>query len=133
MMAVNPFDYVNSITMTKKNMMRNSENDNLAEKDYNPWIVNKALSYFQDTVLIANEVNMYHALEKRAQYEYLINMVRPNKRWAKWVKDEANEDLDIVCAYYNVNPIVGREYLSLLTKEQIQIMKKEQEKGGTKK
>jgi hypothetical protein len=60
-------------------------------------------------------------------------MVRPNKRWAKWVKDEANEDLDIVCAYYNVNPIVGREYLSLLTKEQIQIMKKEQEKGGTKK
>jgi hypothetical protein len=132
-MAVNPFDYVNSITMTKKNMMRNSENDNLAEKDYNPWIVNKALSYFQDTVLIANEVNMYHALEKRAQYEYLINMVRPNKRWAKWVKDEANEDLDIVCAYYNVNPIVGREYLSLLTKEQIQIMKKEQEKGGTKK
>jgi hypothetical protein len=133
MMAVNPFDYVNSITMTKKNMMRNSENDNLAEKDYNPWVVNKALSYFQDTVLIANEVNMYHALEKRAQYEYLINMVRPNKRWAKWVKDEANEDLDIVCAYYNVNPIVGREYLSLLTKEQIQIMKKEQEKGGTKK
>jgi hypothetical protein len=132
-MAVNPFDYVNSITMTKKNMMRNSENDNLAEKDYNPWVVNKALSYFQDTVLIANEVNMYHALEKRAQYEYLINMVRPNKRWAKWVKDEANEDLDIVCAYYNVNPIVGREYLSLLTKEQIQIMKKEQEKGGTKK
>ena len=132
-MAVNPFDYVNSITMTKKNMMRNSENDNLAEKDYNPWVVNKALSYFQDTVLIANEVNMYHALEKRAQYEYLINMVRPNKRWAKWVKDEANEDLDIVCAYYNVNPIIGREYLSLLTKEQIQIMKKEQEKGGTKK
>lgn len=132
-MAVSPFDYVNSITMTKKNMMRNTENDDLAEKDYNPWIVNKALSYFQDTVLIANEVNMYHALDKRAQYEYLINMVRPNKRWAKWVKDETNEDLDTVCAHYNVNPIVGREYLSLLTKEQIQIMKKEQEKGGTKK
>ena len=132
-MAVNPFDYVNSITMTKKNMMRNSENDNLAEKDYNPWIVNKALSYFQDTVLIANEVNMYHALEKRAQYEYLINMVRPNKRWAKWVKDETNEELDLVCKYYNVNPIIGREYLSLLNKDQLTKIKAALDQGGNKK
>lgn len=132
-MAVSPFDYVNSITTTKKNMMRNTENDTLAEKEYNAWIVNKALSYFQDTVLIANEVNMYYNLNNRAQYEYLLNMVRPNKRFAKWVKDINNEELDTVCKYYNVNPIIGREYLSLLTKEQIQIMKKEQEKGGTKK
>ena len=132
-MAVNPFDYVNSITMTKKNMMRNSENDNLAEKDYNPWVVNKALSYFQDTVLIANEVNMYHALEKRAQYEYLINMVRPNKRWVKWVKDETNEELDLVCKYYNVNPIIGREYLSLLNKDQLTKIKAALDQGGNKK
>ena len=128
-----PFDYVNSITQSKKNMMRDTENDELAEKDYNPWIVNKALSYFADTVLIANEMNVRHSLDKRPQYEYLINMVRPNKRWAKWVKDEPYEELDIVCTYYNVNHVVGREYLSLLSKEQIQIMKKEQEKGGTKK
>jgi len=114
-------------------MMRDTENDELAEKDYNPWIVNKALSYFPDTVLIANEVNMYHGLEKRAQYEYLINMIRPNKRWAKWVKDVNDEDLDSVCAYYNVNRIIGREYLSLLSKEQIQIIKKDQDKGGNKK
>lgn len=132
-MAVSPFDYVNSITMTKKNMMRNTENDDLAEKDYNPWIVNKALSYFQDTILIANEINQHYNLDKRPQYEYLINIVRPNKRWAKWVKDEKNEDLDTVCEYYNCNRKVGREYLSLLSKEQIQIMKKEQEKGGNKK
>ena len=132
-MAVSPFDYVNSITTTKKNMMRNTENDILAEKEYNAWVVNKALSYFQDTVLIANEVNMYYNLDNRAQYEYLLNMVRPNKRFAKWVKDINNEELDTVCNYYNVNPIIGREYLSLLTKEQIQMMKKEQEKGGTKK
>jgi len=128
-----PFDYVNSVTHNKKNMMRDTENDELAEKDYNPWIVNKALSYFPDTVLIANEVNMYHSLEKRAQYEYLINMIRPNKRWAKWVKDVNDEDLDSVCAYYNVNRIIGREYLSLLSKEQIQIIKKDQDKGGNKK
>lgn len=128
-----PFDYVNSVTHNKKNMMRDTENDELAEKDYNPWIVNKALSYFPDTVLIANEVNMYHGLGKRAQYEYLINMIRPNKRWAKWVKDVNDEDLDSVCAYYNVNRIIGREYLSLLSKEQIQIIKKDQDKGGNKK
>jgi hypothetical protein len=56
-MSVSPFDYVNSITISKKNMMRDTENDTLAEKDYNPWIVNKALSYFKDTALIANEIN----------------------------------------------------------------------------
>lgn len=114
-------------------MMRDTENDELAEKDYNPWIVNKALSYFPDTVLIANEVNMYYDLDNRAQYEYLINMVRPGKRWARWVKDVSDEELDTVCEYYNVNRIIGREYLSLLSKEQIQIIKKEQDKGGNKK
>jgi hypothetical protein len=113
-------------------MMRDTENDELAEKQYNPWIVNKALSYFPDTVLIANEVNMYHGLDNRPQYEYLINMIRPNKRWAKWVKDVSDEDLDAVCSYYNVNRIIGREYLSLLNNDQIRTIKKEQEQGGKK-
>ena len=132
-MSVSPFDYVASITTSKKNMMRDTENDTLAEKDYNPWIVNKALSYFKDTALIANEINVQHHLPKRAQYEFLINIVRPNKRWAKWVKDENNEDLDIICEYYRCNSKIGREYLSLLSKDQITIIKKELDKGGNKK
>ena len=79
-----PFDYVTSINSTKKNMMRDSENDELSEKGYEPWLTNTALSYFPDTILYANEMNTYHQLEKRPQYEYLINTIRPKKRWSKW-------------------------------------------------
>jgi hypothetical protein len=129
----NPFDYINSITTNKKNMMRDSENDTLAEKQYNAWIVNKGLSYFQDTILHANLMNINYHLENRPAYEFLLNSIRPGKRYAKWVKDEGDGDLDTVCAYYSCNKNVGREYLSLLSPEHIMFMKKQQETGGIKK
>lgn len=128
----NPFDYVNSINSSKKtNLMRGSENDTLAEKGYNAWVVNKALSYFPDTILHANLINQYHHLDNRPQYEFLLNSIRPNKRFAKWVKNASDEDLEIVCAYYQCNRNLGRDYLSLLSSEQIQIMKQQLETGGT--
>lgn len=127
-----PFDYVNTLTTTKVNMMRDSENDTLAEKVYEPWLVNKALSYFPDTILHANLMNQYHHLDKRPQYECLINSIRPKKRFAKWVKNASNEELDLVCAYYKCNRIIGQEYLSLLSSEQLDIMKKQQDTGGIK-
>ena len=132
-MMTNPFDYIASITTNKKNMMRDSENDTLAEKQYNAWIVNKGLSYFQDTVLHANLMNVNHHLDNRPQYEFLLNSIRPSKRYAKWVKDEGDEDLDAICSAYACNKTVGREYLSLLSSEQISAIKKQQEIGGTKK
>ena len=70
-----PFDYVNEILITKKNSMRGSENDKLAEAGYNPWLTNTSLSYHEDTVLIANVVNQFAHLPKRSQYEIYINIV----------------------------------------------------------
>jgi hypothetical protein len=129
-----PFDYIASITTNKKNMMHDSENDTLAEKQYNAWIVNKGLSYFQDTVLHANLMNINHHLDNRPQYLFLLNSIRPSKRYAKWVKkDKGDEDLDAICSAYACNKNVGREYLSLLSSEQISAIKKQQEIGGTKK
>lgn len=127
-----PFDYVNSINFTKKNMMRDSENDDLSEKGYEPFLTNKALSYFEDTLLHANMMNLNYHLEKRPQYEFLINSIRTRKRFAKWVKNVSNEDLDFVCSYYDCNKSVGAEYLSLLTETQLEIMKKQKEIGGMK-
>ena len=125
-----PFDYVNSINQSKKNMMRGSENDTLAEKQYSAFMANKALSYFPDTILHANLVNQYHQLDNRPQYEFLLNSVRPKKRFAKWVKDVGGEELDIVCEYYKCNRTVGREYLSLLSSDQLDFMKKQLQTGG---
>jgi len=113
-------------------MMRDSENDVLSEKGYEPWLTNTALSYFPDTILYANEMNMYHQLDKRPQYEYLINSIRPKKRWSKWIKSASNEELELVCSYYGCNTIVGQEYLSLLTSDQLETIKQEQDTGGIK-
>ena len=129
---MNPFDYVNSINKTKKNMMQGSENDALAEKSYKPYIVNKALSYFPDTILHANLMNQYHQLNNKAQYVFLLNSIRPKKRWAKWVENASDEDLNIVCAYYQCNNTRGQEYLSLLSSEQLEMIKKQLETGGVK-
>ena len=65
--------------MTKKDIMV----DDLAEKAYNPFMVNRALSYFQDTVLFANEMNVNHTIDKRLQFDFFINMVRKRKRFFK--------------------------------------------------
>jgi len=127
-----PFEYINTISHSKKNDMRDTENDTLAEKDYNSYIVNKGLSYFPDTILHANLVNQYHQLDNRPQYEFLLNSIRPKKRFAKWVKDAGDKDLDLVCEYYACNRTVGREYLSLLSSDELEIMKQQQETGGIK-
>ena len=128
----NPFDYVTTINSSKKNMMRDSENDVLSEKDYEPWLVNNALSYFPDTILYANEMNVRHELGKRPQYEYLINSIRPKKRFAKWVKNASNEELELVCKHYGCNKIVGQDYLSLLSSGELEAIKKQQDIGGIK-
>ena len=44
---MNPFDFVSAVSYTKQDIMP----DTLAEKAYNPFITNKALSYHQDSVL----------------------------------------------------------------------------------
>lgn len=127
---MNPFDYLNSINTTKKNLMRGSDNDELAEKDYLPFMVNRGLSYFQDTVALANEMNRYHDVDKKMQYEFLINIIRPRKRFSKWFKKEEDSDIEAVKEYYGYNDQRASQALSILTKEQLQIIKSRLEKGG---
>ena len=127
---MNPFDYINDLSYTKKNLMRDSENDQLAETQYNPWLTNIALSYHPDTILHANLINMNHHLDHRPQYEYFLNNIRPKKRFAKWAKKKDNEDLDMICEIYGCNPNVGKQYLTLLTQEQLDTMKEQKQTGG---
>lgn len=129
-----PFDYVKSINSpTKKNLMLGDENDVLPEKDYNPWLVNLSFSYHIDTILYANEMNRFPFLEKRHQYNFFMSSIRPKKRYADWIKNIDDEDLQAICNHYSCNPNIGREYLSLLSSEQIDNIKKEQKVGGIEK
>lgn len=126
------FDYVNNILYSNKtNMMRDTENDKLAEKEFVPYMTNTALALYPDTILLANMMNMNHHLDKRPQYEFYKYSVRPMKRsHAPWVKTPKNEELDMICEAYACSRDVAREYLSLLSNEQLNAIKKQQEKGG---
>tara|TARA_Y100000389_G_scaffold54036_1_gene49907 strand:- start:31038 stop:31439 length:402 start_codon:yes stop_codon:yes gene_type:complete len=130
MRSMNPFDYIKNINGGAANMMRDTENDKLAEEGYNPWLSNLSFTLHPDTILYANIMNQYSDLDKRPQYEFYKYGVRPKKRNAKWVKPENDEDLDIVCELYKCNRNVARDYLSLLSEDQLKIMKKQKEKGG---
>jgi len=129
-LVMTPFDYINDASHSKKNLMRGSENDKLAEQGYNPWLTNIAFSQHPDTILHANLMNMYHHLDNRAQYEYFINSRRSKKRFGKWSKKKDNEDLDTICNVYGVNRNVGKEYLALLTREQLEMIKNNNNIGG---
>ncbi len=126
---MNPFEYVNAINYDKKDIMV----DDLAEKDYNPYMVNRSLSYFNDTALIANEMNMNAHLDNRLQFDFFINIVRKRKRFSKWFKPETLSDVEVVKTYYGYSNEKARQVLSLLTTDQIEVLKKKVNKGGRRK
>lgn len=123
---MNPFDYLNAINQTKKDIMV----DDLAEKDYNSFMVNRGLSYFPDTVLLANEMNRCHHVDSRLQFDFLINTIRSKKRFSKWLKPDAIEALDAIKEYYGYSNEKARQVLKVLTKNQIDELKLKVYKGG---
>ena len=128
----NPFDFVNSINSNKKNMMKGTENDQLAEKTYSAFITNKSLSYFPDTIQLANMMNCNHGLDNKMQYSFLINIVRPSKRYSKWVKKDKDSDLELVMSYYGYNRQKAKAALKLLSPDQMKTIKNKLDKGGIK-
>ncbi len=126
---MNPFDYVNSVTYTKKDIMV----DDIAEKEYAPFIVNKALGNFRDTVLYANEMNINHHLDHRLQFDFFINIIKKQKRWSKWIKSESVSDLELIKEYYGYSNEKAKSVLSLLSNEQINDLKLRIYKGGKRK
>lgn len=125
---MSPFDFINSVTHNKKNLLKDSENNELAEKLYKPYLVNKGLSYFQDTIMFSNEINRLPLLENKLQYEFYLNSIRPLKRYAKWVKKVDSDDFEAVQEYYQLNNDKTIEALSLLSSDQISLIKLKQQK-----
>jgi len=124
---MNPFDFVKSITYTKQDIMHD-----LNESEYEPFLINRALSYYQDCILYANEMNRRFELDVRLQYHYLLNTIRKRKRFAKWIKPEKIDDLKIVMEYYQVSRAKAEEYLNIISENDIAILRKKMNKGGVK-
>lgn len=123
---MNPFDYVNSINFTKKDIMED-------EKSYAPFLINKALSYFPDTILYANEMNSNHHLDNKLQYHYLLNSIRPKKRFSKWAKKQDSDNLEIVKRFYDYNDQKAEQALSILSPSQIETIREKLSEGGAQK
>ena len=125
---MNPFTFLNSINFSKEDVMV----DDVAEKGYNSFLINRSMSYFYDTVGIANVMNRYHHLDNKLQYHFLINIIRKRKRFSKWMKPETESDIEVIKEYYGYSNDKAKQVLSLLSPENIKIIKQKVSKGGRK-
>jgi hypothetical protein len=128
-MAANPFDYLNAIN-GGKNIIAEADDPAQVEKDYPPFMVNRGLSYFPDTIMYANELNGLAHLDKLLQFDYLINSIRPRKRFSKWAKRREDSDLDVVVEYFGYGYKKAQQALSVLSTPQIEQIKQLLNKGG---
>ncbi len=124
---MSPFDFVNQIIQGKKNLLI----DENLEKEYLPFIVNRALSYHADCIFYANEMNRYPILDKKMQNDFLLNTIRSRKRpFIKWAKSVENDDIEAIKIFYGYSNQKAMEILSLLSEEQIQTIKTKIDRGG---
>jgi hypothetical protein len=129
-MSKKPFVYVESVSSTKKNLMRGSANDELAEKGYDAFKTNRSLSYHHDSILYANEMNMRSHLNNKPQYEYLLNSLRKRKRFAKWAKQSPDASVEMIMEYYGYGRSKAEETLRVLTDKQLAMIEVALDKGG---
>lgn len=122
-------DYLNTINYDKNNLM---DADEEATKQYPPYIINRCLSGFMDTVLYANEMNMASHLDNKMQYDFYINSLRKRKRFSPWLKKDSLKDLELVKQYYGYSNEKAKTALGLLTKEQLNYIKSKLDTGGKK-
>jgi Bacteriophage clamp loader A subunit len=121
-----PFDFINAISHNKQNLM-DLEN---AESQYKSYVINKGLSFYPDTVIQANEMNSRPHLDRKMQFNFLINIIRSKKRYSKWLKPEKFDDLEVVQEYYGYSKEKARQVLPLFSNEQIDYLKRRIKKGG---
>lgn len=125
---MNPFDILNSINLTKKDLI-DPEN----ESKYPSFMVNRGLSYFTDTVLLANEMNVNHHIDARLQYDFLRFAIRPRKRFSKWAKKEKMDNIEVVKEYYGYSDAKAESIMDLIDEKTLDAMRKRLFKGGSSK
>ena len=121
-------DYLNSINYTKESLL--DTEDDQWEKKYPPYIINKCIAPFPDSLMLVNEINQLHHLDKKLQYDFLINSLRTRKRYTPWMKAKKLENLEYVKEYYGYNNEKAKSALDILNDEQISAIKTKLNKGG---
>lgn len=124
---MSPFDFINAINDSKANLFEEPQ----AEKNYPPYLVNRGLSYFHDTVIQANTMNQYASIPKKWQFSFLLNSITKKKRFSKWAKKDADsESILLVKEYFGYSSEKAKEALRILSIEQLEAIKEKLTKGG---
>jgi hypothetical protein len=125
---VSPWDIINAINAHQTDLV-NEDNETQCKKE--AYYVFRALSMGADTVIYANEMNARSHLDFQLQFDFLINTIRPRKRYNKWLKAEPVEVLDLIQEYYGYSITKARQVLPLLNADQLRYIKERLNKGGT--
>ena len=123
-------EYLNAINFSKKNIMDSEDKQWI--KKYPAFIINKILSSFSDTIMLVNEMNRNHFLDKDMQFQFLLNSIRSKKRYSPFLRASKIKDIECVKEYYGYNNEKAKTALDLLTKEQLKLIKEKLFKGGIK-
>ena len=117
-------DWLNSINFTKEDLSYDI-------KTYPPYVINRCLSGFIDTIMYSNEMSRYHNLDKDMQYSFYLNSVRKRKRFSPWLRKDKVNDLECVKEYYGYSNEKASQALKILDKTQLNFIKQRLETGGT--
>jgi len=121
-------EYLNAINVSKEPLL--DSEDEMWEKKYAPFIVNKCVAPFPDTIQLVNELNQYHHLDKKLQFDFLLNSLRARKRYTPWLKAKKLKNLEYVKEFYGYNNEKAKAALDILNDEQISAIKTRLNKGG---
>ena len=119
-------EYLNAINQTKENLME----DSFYEKKYPAWVVNRALYAHSDTILLVNEMNVNNHLDAKLQFDFLLNSIRPRKRYAPWLKTSKIKNLDLVKEYFGYSDQKAKDALELLTDDDLDHIRSKLNRGG---
>ena len=103
------------------------------EKDYIPFLVNRSLGYFMDTIMYANEMNRFNSLDYKLQYDFLLNIIRPRKRYSKWLKKSKNDNIDLIKKFYGYSYTKAKDVVDILSEDQIEHIRSKLDTGGLRK
>jgi hypothetical protein len=125
-----PFEFTKTINDTKHNLV---DEDPEVEKDYIPFLVNRSLGYFMDTIMYANEMNRFNSLDYKLQYDFLLNIIRPRKRYSKWLKKSKDDNIDLIKKFYGYSYTKAKDVVDILSEDQIEHIRSKLDTGGLRK
>lgn len=108
-------EYLNAINYTKDDLFADEE----ADKGYVPFVINRCLSYFPDTIMQVNELNINPNVSKKMQFDYLRNAIRKRKRFSKWLKNTKDDRLESIKLHFGYGDKKALEAMRVLSDEKI--------------